>query len=212
VLVIADNADGTGATATLSNCDAGITYTVYTMRNGSNTPTNSGSRVGNGDVTLSLANGQYTAFVIGGSDGSTNSVGQAAHFWVTAGDSWRVRTRARAASEAVRVISGNGTSRQKGIQVTIETPGSDDVTVWALEISRNQRTMLRSGQPTDETTASYHIPLQTGFPPDTIKVGMRLTDDRDNTYGIDDIDGLDDLDAIFVVNCSKLNDGSNGEW
>ena len=63
-LTVADQADGTGATATITGATAGTTNTVYTAAWPLSTFASSGSRVGNGTVDLSLSTGPYLAYVL----------------------------------------------------------------------------------------------------------------------------------------------------
>lgn len=74
-LTIADNADGTGAVATVAGADGGTTNEVYTQavngELGTTTWTSGGSRSGNGTVALALAKGYYWAYcksTLAGSD------------------------------------------------------------------------------------------------------------------------------------------------
>lgn len=69
-LTVADNQDGTGAVATISGGDLGETYTVYTqaMRVTAGTATtftSSGTRSGNGTVSLTLDPGSYWCYASG---------------------------------------------------------------------------------------------------------------------------------------------------
>lgn len=61
-LSVVDNQDGT-QTATISSSTTGSTNVVFTQAAGSSTWTNSGSRAGDGTVSLSLANGRYFIYV-----------------------------------------------------------------------------------------------------------------------------------------------------
>lgn len=67
VLAVADNADGTGAVATITNATGGTTNTVmvgnWNRGIGSVTFTSGGSRTGNGTVSLALAVGIYWGYV-----------------------------------------------------------------------------------------------------------------------------------------------------
>jgi len=214
ILNVADNADKSdiGAVATLTGCTAGVTYKVYTRKHQVRDWTLSGTRVGDGTVALSLAKGEYVATVIGVASGASSSVGQAVNFWVTSGEMFRHRTRDRIALTALRVLSGGGTSRAKGIQVTIITPGEDDVTVWAEDkTDQSQVTSLRHGDVTDDREAEYAIPRQSGFPLDEWKVGMQLTAEG-ITYGVHDIEGSISLAPIFTFHCSRYGDGSDGTF
>lgn len=66
-LVVTDHKDGSGATATISGSAAGsanvVNVALWTGANGSLSFVNAGNRTGDGDVTLSLTNGQRVAFV-----------------------------------------------------------------------------------------------------------------------------------------------------
>ncbi|MCG8583090.1 MAG: hypothetical protein MI757_00055 [Pirellulales bacterium] len=67
-LAIADNADGTGATATVSGSDAGSTNEVFVGTWGDDTGSvgnfvSGGSRSGDGTVSLSLSNGYHWAYI-----------------------------------------------------------------------------------------------------------------------------------------------------
>jgi len=64
-LSIVDNADGTGAVATVSGSDAGSTNTVYTVAAGGTLWTSRGSRTGDGTVALSLSTGYHFAYCYG---------------------------------------------------------------------------------------------------------------------------------------------------
>ena len=67
VLAVADNGDGTGAVATITNATSGTTNTVmvgnWNHGIGTVSFTSGGSRTGNGTVSLSLAVGTYWAYV-----------------------------------------------------------------------------------------------------------------------------------------------------
>ena len=202
-LNIVDNADGTGAVATISGGDAGATYTVYTTRSGTRDWTSSGSRVGNGNVSLSLVNGEYIAVVIGGT--VAMSVGQAAFFWVSAGSLFRTRTRSRVAQSLLRAISGNGTSRARGIQVTYSSPGADAVTVWAMDMDEGQTGMVRPGTLTDEYRVRLLVPRQTGFPPSEFKWGTQVTVEG-TIYQVEDFDGSIQYSPSFVLTCGRQGD------
>ena len=202
-LLVVDNGDGATATATLSGCTAGATYNIYTTRNQVIDWSLSGTRVGNGDVTLTLSKGEYISTVIGGTD--VMSVGQVAIFWVTTGASFRTRTRTRTAQSLLRTISGGGTSRAKGVQVVISNPGDDDVTVWAMDINEAQVTGWKQGFNTDDRTLTLLIPVQTGFPLADWDPGITVTYEGVE-YGVDNIDGAIDLSPSFTFTCSRKGD------
>jgi hypothetical protein len=70
-LVVTDNGDGTGATATISGADAQTTNTVYySMRARVLSWANGGNRVGNGNISISLDIGSYFFYVV-----SQNGIG-----------------------------------------------------------------------------------------------------------------------------------------
>jgi hypothetical protein len=85
-LAVADQGDGTGATATVSGSTAGTTNTIYTSSfsgaTGSGSWTNSGNRVGNGTVDLSLSVGHYFAYC-DSTNGSLSEVSGPVYFVVT---------------------------------------------------------------------------------------------------------------------------------
>lgn len=56
-LAVADNADGTGGVATITNADSDATVTVSSLTPGGSSWTNRGSRTGNGTVALSMTPG-----------------------------------------------------------------------------------------------------------------------------------------------------------
>ena len=62
-LVVVDQEDGTGATATISGADSGTTNTVYVSDWPGSVFVSKGSRVGNGNVDLSLTTGPKWGFV-----------------------------------------------------------------------------------------------------------------------------------------------------
>jgi len=59
---LTDSGDGVHATATVSGSDTGTTNNIYTAKYGTTTWTLSGTRTGNGTVTLTLDNGSYWAY------------------------------------------------------------------------------------------------------------------------------------------------------
>lgn len=63
-LAIADNGDGTGATATISGGDADATHTVYAAAWPGGSWVEMGDREGNGTVDLSLSLGPYTGYAL----------------------------------------------------------------------------------------------------------------------------------------------------
>lgn len=86
-LTVADNADGTGAVATIAGSAGGTTNTVYAQlvdATGLRSPTftSVGSRSGDGTVNLTLAPAYYWAHVSNLS-GSTTTVSNMAYFAVT---------------------------------------------------------------------------------------------------------------------------------
>ena len=64
-LSIADNADDTGAVATITGSDVGATVTVYVQGYRSQAWQSAGSRTGNGTVDLALEGGMYFAYATG---------------------------------------------------------------------------------------------------------------------------------------------------
>ena len=70
-LAVADNADGTGATATIAAGEAAATNVVKTRLLGTATWVTSGTRTGNGTVALALGLGVYAAYVQSSSGGVT---------------------------------------------------------------------------------------------------------------------------------------------
>jgi hypothetical protein len=61
-LSLTDSGDGVHATATVSGSDTGTTNNIYTAKYGTTAWTLSGTRTGNGTVTLTLDNGSYWAY------------------------------------------------------------------------------------------------------------------------------------------------------
>ncbi len=59
---ITDSGDGSHAVATISGSDTGTTNNIYTAKYGTTAWTLSGTRTGNGTVTLTLDNGSYWAY------------------------------------------------------------------------------------------------------------------------------------------------------
>lgn len=89
-LAVADNGNDTGATATITGSDSNATNTVYVQafddELGTTTWTASGSRTGNGTVSLTLAAGHYFAYVL--SELADESVASSVvYFVVTTGNS-----------------------------------------------------------------------------------------------------------------------------
>lgn len=64
-LSIVDDADGTGATATIGGADVGATVTVYVQSSRVPVWQSAGSRTGNGTLALSLEGGMYFAYATG---------------------------------------------------------------------------------------------------------------------------------------------------
>ena len=81
-LTIADNADGTGAVATIAGATAGTTNTVYTSNWPLTTFASGGSRTGDGVVALTLGNGPHLAYVIS-TYGDVTNVSNLVHFRTT---------------------------------------------------------------------------------------------------------------------------------
>ena len=85
-VAFADDGDGTGATATITGSDADAINTVWTQAfNGSlgtATWTSSGSRIGNGEVSLTLTTGHYLGYVTSAS-GEGTSASTVTYFVVT---------------------------------------------------------------------------------------------------------------------------------
>ena len=71
VLNVADNADGTGATASIAGSVNGTTNTVYYAPYGSTAWVNGGNRSGDGTVSLSItSSGLYWAYVLNDNAGT----------------------------------------------------------------------------------------------------------------------------------------------
>lgn len=71
-LTAADNADGTGAVATIADSDAGTTNRVYVANAVGGTWTLAGTRTGDGIVALSLAVGVYFAYATSAAAGASS--------------------------------------------------------------------------------------------------------------------------------------------
>lgn len=89
VLSVVDQRDGTGATATISGADVGATETVYVAAL-AGTPGNLGfasvgSRSGDGDVDLALADGAYIAYCLSTLAGLVSAPSNEVGFRVTGG-------------------------------------------------------------------------------------------------------------------------------
>lgn len=102
-LTVVDNADGTGATATVTGSGIGSANSVYVAKaNGEAgviTPTLGGSRVGNGTVDLALAKGLWFAYLT--SDGVLANL---CYFGATDGlDAVATRVR-RAIADTIRLL------------------------------------------------------------------------------------------------------------
>lgn len=92
-LTVADQADGTGATATVADGDAESDHTIFTMAFdgalGTGTWTNSGDREGDGTVDLSLTAGHYFAYCLAEDDKDSpteSAISTVVYFVVTTGD------------------------------------------------------------------------------------------------------------------------------
>lgn len=85
-LSVRDNADGTGATATITGSTAGSANAVDTVRigTGGTLVWTSHNRTGDGTLALPLANGQYLAIVSSSLAGATAAPSNAYQFGVTA--------------------------------------------------------------------------------------------------------------------------------
>lgn len=87
-LTIVDNADGTGAVATIAGSTAGSTNEVFTQAIsgglGTAPEVSGGSRIGDGTVALSLTNGYYWANVVS-TVNNCDAVSAAVYFLTTSG-------------------------------------------------------------------------------------------------------------------------------
>ena len=85
---VVHQADGTGATATVADGDAGATHTIFTQAFdgalGTGTWTDSGDRLGNGTVDLSLSAGHYFAYAQAVED-AESAVSTVVYFVATTG-------------------------------------------------------------------------------------------------------------------------------
>ena len=81
-LTIVDNADGTGAVATVAGATVGTTNTVYVSNWPLTTFTSGGSRTSDGEVALTLSNGPHLAYISSALSGVTN-VSNMVHFRTT---------------------------------------------------------------------------------------------------------------------------------
>ena len=84
-LTVADQADGTGATATVSGGDATATHTVKYAAYGSTSWTEGGSRTGNGTVDLAITTLGYYWAVCEAEENGATAVSAPVAFAVTAG-------------------------------------------------------------------------------------------------------------------------------
>jgi len=89
-LAMSDNADGTGAVATVASADSGTTNTVYVQAFngdlGTGDWTSKGSRTGNGTIAVSLATaGHYLAYLTSSDGSGGTSVSAVVYFVVTTG-------------------------------------------------------------------------------------------------------------------------------
>ncbi len=72
-LAVADNADGTGAVATITGSDGSASNAVWAQPAGGGAFASAGSRTGNGTVALALATGYYWAYVVSTKSGLTST-------------------------------------------------------------------------------------------------------------------------------------------
>jgi hypothetical protein len=108
-LSIADQEDGTGATATVSGGDADATHTIYVSVWPGGSFADEGDRVGNGTVDLSLTTGPYWAYCEASNDYGTASSDMVA-FRVTDGSESVLYQCLEAVRDVIRGLSLAGVS------------------------------------------------------------------------------------------------------
>lgn len=110
-LAIADNADGTGATATITGAATGATVEVFTVAVdddfSSQTAVSGGSRSGNGTVSLDLDPGPYWAFAVA-TLGGASAVSNIVYFFATTGDDATHQRILEAVQSTIRNLSLSG--------------------------------------------------------------------------------------------------------
>ena len=204
---IINNQDDT-ATATISGSQTGSTNTVWIFlrHGGVMSLVNGGSRVNDGDVTITKPEGEYIGYVIATIDGLNSLPSDPDGFWITQDYQYTIRTAAAEAELQVIRLS------QFGREVEFKNGSSaTPVTVWATLDAGRQQIQLRNTTRTDQAAVTFYIPRQTSFPPAEFAVGATVTYDS-KEYEIDTLipnAGEVDTSSGFECVCGRYKEGGN---
>ena len=201
---IINNQDDT-ATATISGSDAGSTNTVWIFlrHNGVLELIDAGNRVGDGDVTITNPTGEYIGYVVSEIDNILSLPSDPDGFWVSSDRQYLIRTAAAEAELQATRLS------QYGIQVEFRNGNTaTPVTVWATLESGREVIQLRETARTQIEEYVFHIPRQTGFPPERFAPGATITAD-DKIYEIDFAEGSN---SIVKLSSSFRLTAGNFRW
>lgn len=157
-LLMAPNPDGVTIKATIFGSDAGTLNQVYVLRVGTWSWYLLGSRIGDGDVTVTPgARGEYRSFILSTNATGGRSANAGEDFWMGADTVTRRRIRDDVARAYLRIAS------RLGKQVIFQNPGEVAVTVWAIISPSSDVTQMRDGV-TDVLSITVGIPRQSNFP------------------------------------------------
>jgi hypothetical protein len=198
---ILNNLDGT-ATATISGSDIGTTNTVWIfLRHGGVLELiNAGSRTGDGVVSITKPEGEYIGYVISTLDDVNSLPSDPDGFWITGDLQYLIRTAASEAELQICRLS------QHGIQVVFQNGSSaPNYSLWATIESGGETLQLRDSVKTNMEEIVFHIPRQTGFPPERFAPGATITLQNElRKYEIDTVEpsnGIVERSSSFRITC-----------
>jgi len=210
-MTVADNKDGSTATATISGSDPGSTVYVYGWLSfgGVLTLTNFGSRSGDGDVTITQAVGNYQAAAISQKDGSYSLPSDPWPFSISGDYDFQIRDNT--ARTALHIL----THSRLGDTVTFQNgSAATPVNVWAKIEDGESIITLRNTVTTGEQSLRLIVPRQTSFPPgetaDDWKPTATITYNSE-VYEIDRVspgNGIPKTSAEFIIECSRNSSGT----
>jgi hypothetical protein len=156
-LAVADDADGTGATATISGATSGTTNKVYVQNRESigGTWTSAGNRSGNGTLALNLSVGRYFAYCesdLNGVDAISNLVA----FSVTSGSESIYETILQEVQSAIQNLSLSGISGVD-IQKLPRRSALGSVTLPAVIVSPWSSKRIRTSGPNVRDDIEYPV-------------------------------------------------------
>lgn len=209
---VSDNRDGSTATATISGTDQPtFVNEVYgwLQTGGYMSLTLLGSRVGDGDITITASANNYQAVCVTQNNGNYSLPTNPFAFSISSDYDFQIRDNT--ARTAVHILMHSAL----GDQVIFQNgAGEDPYTLWAKIEDGDAVIRLRNGSLTGEQSLTLIIPRQANFPPgetqDVWKPTATITYNGE-VYEIDSVrpgNGIPKISADFRIECSRSKSGT----